>query len=160
MRRMAAITNLIYLDGMSTAARTWLEGVCDDRGVSFKLSNGSTLQGVLHDSLQVSEARNLCGRRLDLDAAYKQMLTSKSSLWCSVLAIEDEQQSKQLFVSHVLPFGSSASVYAFNRISRACHTIVVRLFGLVWNNYYDDFPNWIWLLPRATLKPRPRASLN
>ena len=52
MRRMAAITNLIYLDGMSTAARTWLEGVCDDRGISFKLSNGSTLQGVLHDSLQ------------------------------------------------------------------------------------------------------------
>ena len=91
MRRMAAITNLIYLDGMSTAARTWLEGVCDDRGVSFKLSNGFTFQGVLHDSLQVSEARNLCGRRLDLDAAYKQMLTSKSSVWCSVLAIEDEQ---------------------------------------------------------------------
>ena len=88
----------------------------------------------------MSEARNLCGRRLDLDAAYKQMLTSKSSLWCSVLAIEDEQQFKRLFVSNVLPFGSSASVYAFNRISRACHTIGVRLFGLVWNNYYDDFP--------------------
>ena len=55
------------------------------------------------------------------------------------MAIEDEQQFKRLFVSNVLlPFGSSAN--AFNRISRACHTIGVRLFGLVWNNYYDDFP--------------------
>ncbi|CAL1162137.1 unnamed protein product [Cladocopium goreaui] len=83
---------------------------------------------------------NLCGRTLDLDAAYKQLLTAKSSLWCSVLAVENMCRAKQLFISHVLPFGASASVYAFNRLARACHTIGVGLLGLVWGNYYDDFP--------------------
>eukprot|EP00438_Fugacium_kawagutii_P014263 Skav215748 [mRNA] locus=scaffold106:161897:165124:+ [translate_table: standard] len=90
--------------------------------------------------MTVDQARTLCGRTLDLDAAYKQILTSKSSLWCSVLAVESDLGEKKLFVSNVLPFGASAAVYAFNRIARAIHTIGERLFGLVWSNYYDDYP--------------------
>ena len=128
------------IDGVSTTARTWLEGIGADRRIRFKLSDGKFLKGLLHHSLQVSDAMNLCGRTLDLDAAYKQLLTAKSSLWCSVLAVENMCRAKQLFISNVLPFGASASVYAFNRLARACHTIGVRLLGLVWGNYYDDFP--------------------
>ena len=48
--------------------------------------------------------------------------------------------SSDCLCRNVLPFGSSASVYAFNRIARACHAIGVRLLGLVWGNYYDDYP--------------------
>eukprot|EP00438_Fugacium_kawagutii_P017155 Skav211198 [mRNA] locus=scaffold2111:119634:121253:- [translate_table: standard] len=128
------------IDGVAVLARTFIESVHDDRKVRMKLSNGNVLSGLLHDSMTVDQARTLCGRTLDLDAAYKQILTSKSSLWCSVLAVESDLGEKKLFVSNVLPFGASAAVYAFNRIARAIHTIGERLFGLVWSNYYDDYP--------------------
>ena len=128
------------IDGITTMARTWLESVKDDRTVRFSLSGGKVLSGILHSSFTVPAAKDLVGRTLDLDAAYKQLLTAKSSLWCSVLAIEQTSGTRKLFISNVLPFGSSASVYAFNRMSRALHTIGERLFGLVWSNYYDDYP--------------------
>lgn len=108
--------------------------------VLSKLSDGSLLEGSLHESLTVNEARELHGRTLDLDAAYKQMLTSKSSLWASVLAIDKPGSTKNLFISNVIPFGASASVYSFNRAARAIHMIGERLFSLVWSNYYDDYP--------------------
>lgn len=111
-----------------------------DRRVKFSLSDGKVLQGMRRESLSVEDAKNLAGRTLDLDAAYKQLLTAKSSLWCSVLAVEDLTRTIQLFISNVLPFGASASVYGFNRIARACCVIGVRLFGLIWGNYYDDYP--------------------
>lgn len=106
----------------------------------MKLSDGSRLSGMLHPSIGASECRRLVGRTLDLEAAYKQVLVSKSSLWTSVLAIEDLQGAKRLFISKVAPFGASASVYGFNRLSRAIQLIGERLFGLIWNCYYDDFP--------------------
>ena len=128
------------IDGVSTMARTWLEAISEQGDVSFRLSNDLVLRGRLHDSLEGGRAFHIRGRTLDLDAAYKQILISKSSLWCSVLAIENPAGAKKLFLAHVLPFGASASVYAFNRLARALHTIGERIFGLVWSNYYDDYP--------------------
>ena len=75
-----------------------------------------------------------------MDAAYKQLLVAKQSLWCSVLAIENVNNQRELYLSHVIPFGASASVYSFNRCARAIHSIGERLFGLVWSNFYDDYP--------------------
>ena len=97
------------------------------------------MTGRLHESLDLTKARSLRGRTLDLDAADKQILTSKCSRWCSVLAVENPEGFKKLFISNVLPFGASAAVYAFNRVARAIHVIGERLFGLVWSNYYDDY---------------------
>lgn len=55
--------------------------------------------------------------------------------------VENPAGVKKLFVSNVLPCGASASVYGFNRVARALHTIGERIFGLVWSNYYyDDYP--------------------
>ena len=104
------------------------------------LSSGEVLEGALHASFVHGEARRLCGRTLDLDAAYKQLLVAKSSLWTSVLAVENPQAQKQLFVAQALPFGASASVYGFNRCARALHGIGEQLFGLIWGNYFDDYP--------------------
>ena len=128
------------IDGVSTMARTWLESIGDQCNVCFRLSNGMVLRGKLHDSLLGGKAFCIKGRTLDLDSAYKQILTSKACLWCSVLAIENPAGYKKLFISNVLPFGASASVYGFNRLARALHTIGERIFGLVWSNYYDDYP--------------------
>ena len=65
---------------------------------------------------------------------------AKQSLWCSVLAIENVNHQRELYLSHVILFGASASVYSFNRRARAIHSIGERLFGLVWSNFYDDYP--------------------
>lgn len=124
--------DLAGIDGVSTR----LESIGDQCNVCFRLSNGMVLRGKLHDSLLGGKASCIRGRTLDLDSAYKQILTSKASLWCSVLAIENPAGYKKLFISNVLPFGASAS----NRLARALHTIGERIFGLVWSNYYDDYP--------------------
>lgn len=128
------------VDSISVLCRTAVEAVQADRQVVLELEDGSQLRGVLHESLSVSQARSLHGRTLDLEAAYKQMLVRASSLWTSVLLVPDGRGGKGYFISQVLPFGASASVFAFNRVARAIHCIGVRLFGLMWLNYYDDFP--------------------
>ena len=128
------------VDGISVLARTFVEATSDDGVVSVTLKDGSRLVGQLHGDFTVESARSIGGRTLDLDAAYKQVLVAKSSLWCNVLAVEDEHGERRLFVSQVLPFGASASVFGFNKIARAIRRVGTSLFGLVWNNYYDDFP--------------------
>ena len=128
------------VDGISVMARTFVEAVQEDRSVSIELSDGSKLVGVLHDSFSIDDARRVCGRTLDLEAAYKQMLVRESSLWASVLLVPSPGGEKHYFISRVLPFGASAAVYAFNRIARAIYAVGVKLFGLIWTNYYDDYP--------------------
>ena len=83
---------------------------------------------------------SLQGRTLDLDSAYKQIMVAKSSLWASVIVVEDPDGRPSLFISHVLPFGATSAVYAFCRLSKAIHLIGERLFHLVWTNYIDDYP--------------------
>ena len=128
------------IDGVALSARTILEAVSKEGVVCLKLSDGSRLKGLLHPSLKNGEARRIIGRTLDLEAAYKQMLVSEKSLWASVLSVDDPDGKQKLFISHVLPFGASASVYAFNKMAKALHVVGMRLFGLVWSQYYDDYP--------------------
>ena len=128
------------VDGVSVMARAMMEAVDDDLQVRVVLKDGSKLCGPLHASLSLTTARALCGRTLDLEAAYKQLLVRESSLWCSVLLVARPGGDPAYFLSQVLPFGASSAVYAFNRVARAIHAVGVRLFGLVWCNYYDDFP--------------------
>ena len=129
------------VDDVAVLARTILECIRDDRSVRVKLSGGPELVGVLSEELSLQDARCLVGRTLDLEHAYKQCLVSLASLWASVLGIVGPSGSRELFISHVLPFGACASVYSFNRVARALHIIGIRLFGLIWCNYYDDFPH-------------------
>ena len=127
------------IDGISVLARCFAESVTSDGFVQIRLSDGSVRRGKLHSSFSVSSARSIGGRTLDLEAAYKQVLVAKSSLWCNVLAVEDPSGVKRLYISHVLPFGASASVYNFNKISRSIQLVGSALLGLVWGNYYDDY---------------------
>ncbi|CAK9011231.1 ATP-binding cassette sub-family C member 3 (Canalicular multispecific organic anion transporter 2) (Multidrug resistance-associated protein 3), partial [Durusdinium trenchii] len=128
------------VDSISVLARTFLEAVKDTGTVEVPLSTGCVLKAPLHRSLTVPEARRLMGRTLDLDSAYKQLLVKRSSLWCSVLLVPDAQGAKHYFVSRVMPFGAASAVYAFNKISRSIFKVGSKLFGLIWSNYYDDYP--------------------
>ena len=79
---------------------------------------------------------------MDLEAAYKQLLVSKASSWAAVIKVWDPQsRSDKMFISDVLPFGGTASVFGFNRFSRALCRLGARLFLLAWSNFFDDFPH-------------------
>ena len=119
------------VDGIAVMARTFVEAVDNDRRVRFTLSDGEELCGWLHPSRDVASGRRLVGRTVPLACG---------SQWTSVLAVENPDTVKKLFVPHVLPFGASSSEYSFNRLSKALHTIGERIFGLVWTCYVDDFP--------------------
>ena len=127
------------VDGISVLARTFVEAV-QGEDVSITTTAGSKWSDKLHPTWEPREARTLGGRTSDLAAAYKQMLVSKRSLWCSVLAVEDLAGEKRLFISQVLPFGASASVYSFNKVAKAIQLVGACLFELTWTSYYDDFP--------------------
>ena len=129
------------IDELAALARTMLQMVSDEGWVEVTLSNGTVLSGKLHDSLTVEEARQLAGRTLDLKSAYKQLLIHRTSEWAAVVAVTDpEDMAKKLFRLNALPFGASAAVLGFNRFARAMRKIGTRLFGLVWTNFFDDYP--------------------
>ena len=131
--------DLAGVDDISVMARTFVEAIRDDSTVSVTKSGGSSWTGKLHYSWEGC-APEIGGRTLDLAAAYKQVLVSKRSLWCSVLAVDDPSGEKRLFLSQVLPFGAASSVYGFNKIARAIQIVGTKLFELIWSSYYDDFP--------------------
>ena len=100
------------------------------------------MRGSLHASLSIPEARDLVGRTLDLEAAYKQLVVSRRSAWASVIAVTRPSDGERLlYFSEALGFGAAAAAYGFNRFSRALCRIGCRLFKLVWTSFFDDFPH-------------------
>ena len=59
----------------------------DDRGIMLSLNTGEKLGGILHASVTLSEARNLVGRMLDLEGAYRQLTVAPESAWASVVEV-------------------------------------------------------------------------
>ena len=80
------------------------------------------------------------GRVFDLKAAYRQCAVSPSSERFSYISVYDPS-SKQVkaFQMLALPFGSVKAVHAFLRVSASLWFIGVKLFRVIWSNYFDDF---------------------
>ena len=111
----------------------------DAAGFSFPLEDGSTLEGVVHRDFRAHSAWSI--RCLDLAKAYKQVPISDSSRQFGVLVLHDPSTGHPRYVvTRSLPFGACASVFAFNRISRALWYLAVKLMGVVGGCFYDDFP--------------------
>ena len=105
------------------------------------LSDGMVLEGPLHPSITLDEARTLVGRTLDLSNAYRQLFNSPASNWCSVISTFNPNTGKmELDLQHANPFGATACVYAFNRFAKALWWIGVSTFFLIWTNHFDDYP--------------------
>ena len=112
----------------------------DKQGFSLPMEDGSVLEGVIHrDFLSHS---NWSIRCLDLAKAYiKQVPVSNSSRQSGVLVLHDPSTGQPNYVvTRRLPFGACASVFAFNRISRALWFLAVKLMGVIGGCFYDDFP--------------------
>lgn len=103
--------------------------------ISVQLSTGQKLEGIKHSS--VRGIPTILGRGVDLSKAYKQVGILPSSVKHSVLGVRRTCGSWVFFVSRSLPFGASASVFAFNKLTRS---ILVRKFFLLATVFYDDFP--------------------
>ena len=64
-----------------------------------------------------------------------------TDLWNRIIMVYDpENDCAKYFVSSALMFGSTAAVYAFNRITRSLWHMLSRLLSQWMTVYYDDFP--------------------
>ena len=106
--------------------------------VNVTLSDGRVLRGSWHSSFADKPA--LLGRCVDLSKAYKQVAINSASLMHGVLGYKVADAEWRLFMTHSLPFGASASVFAFNKISRALWHILTHKFGILASVFYDDYP--------------------
>ena len=98
----------------------WVVG--NKEGVVVPLSDGTVLRGMWHASMTGEPA--LLGRCVDLSKAYRQVAIAEESLRHGVLGYQTSQHGWRYYTTQSLPFGASASVFAFNTISR--------LFGISW----------------------------
>ena len=106
--------------------------------VSLPLSDGTVLKGKLSRAAMSGEA--ILGRCFDLSKAYKQLAVSTASLRYSVLGARNSNGRWFYYIGQSLPFGSTASVYSFNKMARALQFLLWEDFGVVTTNFYDDYP--------------------
>ena len=106
--------------------------------VIVHLSTGEVLEGPWHASMREHVA--WIGRCIDLSKAYKQVAISRGSLQHGVLGFTTKSNGWKLYTTSSLPFGSSASVYSFNKISRGIWHLLVHKFGFLTSVFYDDYP--------------------
>ncbi|CAE7576274.1 unnamed protein product [Symbiodinium microadriaticum] len=100
---------------------------------------GPPLVGRVHPAWQgASWNPKLC--TFDLHNAYRQFALDPESRAFSVVALlNPESEELGLFEGKALPFGSTASVLHFNRLSRLFWRIGLEVF-LFWANFVDDYP--------------------
>ena len=79
------------------------------------------------------------GRTVDLSKAYKQMPLDEQSIRMCVLGYPKDGQW-MYYTTTVLPFGASASVYSFNRVSRSIHYLLCSFLHVICTVFFDDFP--------------------
>ena len=80
------------------------------------------------------------GRVFDLKSAYRQCAISPASLPFSYIGVYDPNTEKvRAFRMVALPFGSIAAVHAFPRIAASIWFLGLKLFNVLWTNYFDDF---------------------
>eukprot|EP00435_Cladocopium_sp_Y103_P044234 s1937_g12.t1 len=83
---------------------------------------------------------SLVGKTYDMRKAYRQVAISEPHLDFAWIVVWNPVLGKPaLFRMQTMPFGATASVGAFLRLSQAIKMIGICLGGLVWSSFYDDF---------------------
>ena len=84
------------------------------------------------------------------------MADSSDSLWSSIVHVPSTAGDKAVHhISWALPFGATASVYAFNRLARGLWKCMTMKLSCILTQFYDDFPQ---LEPTQT-GPSARSSV-
>jgi len=106
---------------------------------SFELQDGTRLSGFAHKDW-LESGSDLKVTAMDLKSAYKQLpLSPKDSDKAVISLWSEEHQDVRCFECATLPFGASASVHNFLRVSSFLQAAGCAL-GLLWTSYFDDFP--------------------
>eukprot|EP00435_Cladocopium_sp_Y103_P027530 s3375_g6.t2 len=92
-----------------------------------------------------------CGKTLDLSKAYKQLPILPEHRDLAVVHFKDESGNPVFYVPNSLMFGSTAAVFAFNRVSRSLWFLINKYLRIPSAVYFDDFPMF------APLKSAPAA---
>ena len=82
----------------------------------------------------------LVGKTYDLRKAYRQLAIAEQHLrlgWVAVWSPDDS--SPRIFQMESMPFGATAAVASFLRVSKAIKVIGTTLGLLAWTSFYDDF---------------------
>ena len=135
--------DLRALDVITAFSRAWIRAFTCDEGLVLRLSDGTELRARPHPSWKQADGEDgwlPLVTTLDLKGAYKQFPISVKSRALNVVALRDPATGGiGLFEGKALPFGSTASVLHFNRLSRLLWRLGLEL-GLCWGNFYDDYP--------------------
>lgn len=107
--------------------------------VDVQLRDGTLLQRSLRPDFNLDESWK--GRCVDLSKAYKQIPVGTASRPFCVLIVHHFETGKPVyFVSRSLPFGASASVFGFNRISKSLWHIASHGCNILGGVLFDDYP--------------------
>ena len=80
------------------------------------------------------------GKCLDLSKAYKQLPVHPSHRDLAVIFYKSPEGRTVFHVTNSMFFGSSAAVFAFNRISRSLRFLLCKELLVPSSVFYDDFP--------------------
>ena len=113
----------------------------DDNGnVAVPDGFGGIMAGTLHPSWTISQARQLEGRCVDLQSAYKNLVRCHEDAPFSVIGIWNPHTSSPEFFNAIsLMFGATGSVYGFNRPALGIRQILTKLFQLQLTSFFDDY---------------------
>ena len=93
--------------------------------------------------LRVMPGVKLVGKTFDLKAAYRQLAVSEGSLWASYVAHWNPSTcAPEINRMLALPFGGRRSVYSFLRVAHSLWWVACMQLGVMWTNYFDDFPTF------------------
>ena len=126
-------------DSIVAVGKLWTCSVDSDRKVKIKLKNGMFLEGVLHESMELSDLFALLARIIDLARAYKQLARRPEDANMSIFAQMNEDDIWEFFEALVLGFGSRDAVFSFNLMARALRFILNKLLWTPATHFYHDF---------------------
>lgn len=133
------------LDWAVGIAKVWAQALEEGKKGRFAiaLENGEQLVGHLHpDFAEKSAGRELLGRSLDLEKAFKQLARDPKQAALSVVAVwNPEKKMAELFEATALAFGARNCVYGFNYFARALEWILTLGLGVPCMHYFDDYPH-------------------
>ena len=132
------------LDSFFALAYAMLEGAGADR----------TATRTPRQNRRHAQSSGLKFWRRDHEGAYRQIPIVEEDQPPTVVVFCDPVSGKLVFFYHkALPFGATASVYGYNRVSRAVVFLARKLLDIPVDSYFDDF----WCVDRAD---RAKASFD
>ena len=108
--------------------------------VDYVVGLGMCIADAVSKGLQRDGAGTWLGKCLDLSKAYKQLAIFPPHRDLAVIFFHLKSGEPQYYVANSLMFGSTAAVYAFNRVSRSLWFLFNKMLVIPSGVFYDDFP--------------------